>query len=361
MKIITTVGARPQFIKAAMLSSELAKHDNVQEIILHTGQHFDANMSDIFFAELGIPTPKYNLGIHKSTHGAMTGSMLIEIEEVLRSEMPNLVIVYGDTDSTLAGALAAAQLQIPVAHIEAGLRSFNRAMPEELNRVLVDHISSLLFAPTLTAADNLRAENRPNSSIHLSGDIMYDAALKVSSREVDQRVLPAYGLKEKAYVLATLHRAENTDDHSRLLTWMTALDEVAAIETVLLPLHPRTRQRIADNGKTLESFSNIQFIDPIGYETMAALTKNARLVATDSGGLQKEAYFHKTPCLILRNETEWGELTENGWSLLVDCDRECFRRASATHAAPVLTEDSQPFGNGTAAIRICELIIDFLK
>ena len=361
MKIITIVGARPQFIKAAMLSAQLSKHEHVQEVILHTGQHYDANMSDIFFSELGLPPPSYNLGIHNSTHGSMTGSMLIEIEKILLLEKPSLVVVYGDTDSTLAGALAAAKLQIPIAHIEAGLRSFNRAMPEEINRVVTDHVSDLLFAPTPTAVKHLKSENRPIDAIHHCGDIMFDAALQACERINEASLLQQFGLSTGTYTLATLHRAENTDKPQRLLTWLEALNTIAAHEQIVLPLHPRTRQRITENAKTIADYPNIRFIEPIGYGTMAALTKNAQLVVTDSGGLQKEAYFHKTPCLILREETEWVELTENGWSRLIACNPVDLLDAHATHAAPTALDDHLPFGNGTAAQSICEVIIESIQ
>ena len=361
MKIITVVGARPQFIKAAMLSRQFAKHAQVEETILHTGQHYDANMSDIFFTELGLSTPKYNLGIHNSTHGAMTGAMLTEIEKVLLAEKPDMVVLYGDTDSTLAGALAASKLHIPVAHIEAGLRSFNRTMPEEINRVVTDHVAELLFAPTQTAVDNLLKENRPGVSITLSGDIMYDAALNACKHVDENQILESFELCSKTYTLATLHRAENTDCPERLLTWLRALNTAGEQRPLILPLHPRTKQRIIDAEKSLSDFPNIRCIEPVSYASVAVLTKHAQLIASDSGGLQKEAYFHRTPCLILRNETEWIELIDNGWSRLVSCDEAEFSTAFATHVAPTKKESSQPFGNGTAAEQICTRIIQHLR
>lgn len=321
-KIITVVGARPQFIKAAMLSKELFRKGYITERIIHTGQHYDTNMSDIFFRELELPEPDYNLGIHRKSHGAMTGEILIKLEKVLVKEAPDLVLVYGDTDSTLAGALAAAKLHIPVAHVEAGLRSFNRSMPEEINRVITDHISDLLFAPTVTATNHLKNENLPDTAIHLSGDIMFDAALHASQSENNTNLLMSLSIDVKKYILATLHRAENTDSPERLLTWMEGLNEAAKLEPVLMPLHPRTRKRMHEIGKTASDYSNIRFIDPVGYVTMAALTKNARLVVTDSGGLQKEAYFHRVPGLILRDETEWIELLDVRWSRLIGCDKD---------------------------------------
>lgn len=360
MQIITIVGARPQFIKAAMLSREFAKHTQVQEILLHTGQHYDANMSDIFFTELGLPAPKYNLGIHKSTYGAMTGAMLEAIEKTLIKEEPDMVVVYGDTDSTLAGALAAAKLHIPVAHIEAGLRSFNRAMPEEINRVVTDHVSDLLFAPTQTAAQNLKAENRPSEAIQLSGDIMFDAALHACQQIDHDQILHQYELQPKKYTLATLHRAENTDLPERLLIWMEALNQAGKDEALILPLHPRTKQRMADLRKSTDDYANIRFIEPIGYDTMSILTKNARLVVTDSGGLQKEAFFHKVPGLILRQETEWVELIETSWSRLVDCDQEAFLQAVKTTEAPSVWKQDL-FGSGKTSTFVTQAILEYLK
>lgn len=358
MKILTIVGARPQFIKAAMLSAQLSKHDFLQEVILHTGQHYDANMSDIFFEELGLPAPRYNLGIHKSTHGSMTGCMLVEIEKVLLHEKPNLVVVYGDTDSTLAGALAAAKLQIPIAHIEAGLRSFNRAMPEEINRVVTDHVSDLLFAPTPTAVKNLQNENLPEQSIILTGDIMFDAALHACKSTNEAEILKQYKVKSKKYILTTLHRAENTNTPDRLLTWLDALDCASREQkqTLLLPLHPRTKQRLLDFGKKTENYPSIQFMEPIGYKTMTTLIKHARLIVTDSGGLQKEAYFHKVPGLILRKQTEWVELLETGWSHLVDCKKSSIL-AALKNIPKATAWQQEVFGNGKAANQIAEAII----
>lgn len=360
MKIFSIVGARPQFIKAAMLSKHFSDQENVREVVLHTGQHYDANMSDIFFQELEMPTPTYNLGIHQPTHGAMTGEMLIEIEKALIKESPDIVVVYGDTDSTLAGALAASKLHIPVAHVEAGLRSFNRKMPEEINRVVTDHVSELLFAPTPTAVANLTAENRPKSSIMHSGDIMFDAALQAYTSVDPSEVLKSYNIAPKAYTLVTLHRAENTDDRNRLPIWMDALEEAARDIPVIFPLHPRTKQRIVDHQMKLSDYPSIHFIDPVGYATMAVLTKNARLVATDSGGLQKEAYFHQVPGLILRNETEWVELVDCKWSALVDCSKEMLLRSFRDFGRPEKW-DPELFGTGKTAQLIAQTIINYLK
>lgn len=357
MKLLTIVGARPQFIKAATLSRALREHPKIEERILHTGQHFDANMSDIFFTELEMDAPAYNLGIHAPSHGAMTGRMLIEIEQVLLQEKPDLVVVYGDTDSTLAGALAAAKLQIPIAHVEAGLRSFNRAMPEEINRVVTDHLSDLLFAPTPTAVQNLRAENRPEAGIFHCGDIMFDAALYACEQVDEPALLETYGLHSKAYTLATLHRAENTDHADRLLTWLAAFNEAGSGRPIILPLHPRTKKRMAEFDTSPSAFPNIRFLDPVGYTTMAVLTKHAALVVTDSGGLQKEAYFHKVPGLILRNETEWVELIETGWSRLVDCRADGLRAAMETFV-PTTPWQGDIFGDGHCAERIVRALLN---
>jgi len=360
MKIITIVGARPQFIKAATLSRELRQHPDIEELLLHTGQHFDANMSDIFFAELGMEPPAYNLGIHASSHGEMTGRMLMGIEEVLLNEKPDMVLVYGDTDSTLAGALAAAKLHIPIAHVEAGLRSFNRSMPEEINRVVTDHLSSLLFAPTPTAVQNLRDENRPERAIIHCGDILLDAALHACEQVDEAALLDSYGLDSKAYTLATLHRAENTDKPEHLLTWLHALDEAAAARAVVLPLHPRTRHRMSALGKSPADYPHIRFLDPIGYTAMAVLTKQAALVMTDSGGLQKEAYFHKIPGLILRNETEWVELIETGWSRLVECDVQGLAGALQDFT-PSQPWRADIFGDGETGAKIAASLPQFLS
>jgi len=350
MKIATIVGARPQFIKAAIVSHALRLKENVTELIVHTGQHFDANMSDVFFHELSIPRPDFNLGIGGGTHGQNTGRMIEAIESVLLTERPDWVMAYGDTDSTLAGALAASKLQIPIAHVEAGLRSFNRKMPEETNRVLTDHAAELLFAPTETACRNLRNEGVPEDNIQLVGDVMYDASLFYGAMAEDQsRILKRLGLNKSGYVLATLHRQENTDSPGRLAN---ILDGLAGSDwPVVLPLHPRTRQRIA----SLPEFrhGNLRMIDPVGYLDMIMLEKNARLIATDSGGVQKEAFFHRVPCLTLRDETEWVELVEIGANRLVGADRETITAAiNCTETSKV--PGSKLYGNGQACAKIVE-------
>ena len=315
MKIVTILGARPQFIKAGTVSREFAKHDEIEEVIVHTGQHYDANMSDIFFDEMKIPKPHYNLDINGLGHGAMTGQMLEKIEEVLEKEKPDWVMVYGDTNSTIAGALAASKLHIKVAHVEAGLRSFNMSMPEEVNRILTDRISNILFCPTVSAIDNLKNEGYDNLDITVikNGDVMQDGAIFYK----DLATKPDVVLKDK-YILSTIHRAENTDDLERLKAIVSALNEIAKEIQILLPLHPRTKAILEKN--SIET--NFTIIDPVGYLEMVYLIKNSKLIMTDSGGLQKEAFFFEKPCITLRDETEWVELIENGFNVLVGADRE---------------------------------------
>jgi UDP-GlcNAc3NAcA epimerase len=316
MKLLTVIGARPQFIKAAALSREIRKaHD---EILVHTGQHYDDNMADVFFRELDIPEPGYHLNIGSNTHGAQTGAMLEKIEMVLQKERPDRVIVFGDTNSTLAGALAAAKMHIPVAHIEAGLRSFNRKMPEEINRVLADHVSDILLCPSQTAVLNLKKEGIV-SGVSVVGDIMLDA-LRFAQRkaETQAKIPERLGLQTKKYLLATLHRPENTDDRGRLGHILKAFSQIDAM--IVLPLHPRTRKMIAQFSLENLLTTNIRAIDPVGYLEMVWLEQNARLILTDSGGMQKEAYWLNVPCVTLRDETEWLETVAVGWNLLVGAD-----------------------------------------
>lgn len=313
MKIVTVIGARPQFIKASAVSRKFLCEKNVDEIIIHTGQHFDTNMSDIFFEELGIPKPAYHLGIHSKTHGAMTGQMLEKIEEVLLKEKPDVVLVYGDTNSTLAGALAAKKLHINVAHVEAGLRSFNMLMPEEINRILTDRISDQLFVPTAVGRDNLLREGVSEDAIYFVGDVMYDTALYFAERADGCKINSELDLKNKKYILSTIHRAENTDNREKLFNIFSALNKAAEEYEVILPLHPRTRKYLELYGLT-EMLGGIKVIEPVGYLDMVALEKNAQLILTDSGGVQKEAFFYQVPCVTVRNETEWCELVESGWN-----------------------------------------------
>ncbi len=360
MKIITIVGARPQFIKAAAVSRMLRSTEGVKEILVHTGQHYDANMSDVFFEELEIPRPDYNLGIGSGTHGAQTGKMLEAIEKVLLEEKPDWVLVYGDTNSTLAGALAAVKLHIPVAHVEAGLRSFNRHMPEEINRVLTDHASDLLFAPTKTAVINLRHEGIPEERIKLVGDVMYDAALFYGKRaERQSQILNKLGLKPKGYVLATVHRAENTDDPVRLKVIFDALCEIAREIKVVLPLHPRTREALIKSGIYDKVASGICLTEPVGYLDMVMLEKNACLIATDSGGVQKEAFFYRVPCVTLREETEWVELVELGWNLVVPpFSVGEIADAVRSRLGSFKGVEENPYGEGHSAVKIASYLIN---
>jgi UDP-GlcNAc3NAcA epimerase len=312
-KILTVVGARPQFIKAAAVSRALRQDSHFEEVLIHTGQHFDDKMSEIFFRELNIPPPQEHLAIHGGGHGEMTGRMLQSLEAVLVRHNPEWVLVYGDTNSTLAGALAAVKLHIPVAHVEAGMRSFNRRMPEEINRVLTDHISSLLLTPTMTGSRNLAAEGITQGVTHV-GDVMYDALLYAMPRaKQSSTILRDLGLTEGDYTLATVHRAETTDNPQRLDAVVKALKAAAQRQPLVFPVHPRTQQALARHGITL---GPIRAVEPVGYFDMARLLDGAALVMTDSGGLQKEAYFARRPCITLRDETEWPETVAHGWNRL---------------------------------------------
>ena len=348
MKVVSIVGARPQFIKAAPLSREVRKAH--QEVLVHTGQHYDPSLSAVFFEELGIPRPDYNLGVGSASHGRQTGEMLIRVEEVLIQEEPDWVLVYGDTNSTLAGALAAVKLHIPVAHVEAGLRSFNRLMPEEINRLLTDHISTLLFCPTETAVRNLAQEGL-TEGVHNVGDVMYDAALHNSQlAEEKSRILEILGLRPKGYLLATVHRPDNTDLPQNLRSIVAALSSLEA--TVLLPLHPRTRKALQGSGLTFGD--NVKVVEPVGYLDMLALEKNARLILTDSGGIQKEAYFFAVPCVTLRQETEWVETVEAGWNVLVGADRR--KIVEAVRNFYPQGERANLFGDGQASVKVVEIL-----
>lgn len=319
-KIVTILGARPQFVKAAVLSRIISKYKTIEEVIIHTGQHYDANMSAVFFEEMEIPKPKYNLDINGLSHGAMTGQMLQKIEEVLIEEKPDAVVVYGDTNSTLSGALAAKKMNIKVAHVEAGLRSFNMKMPEEINRILTDRISDLLLCPTDNAIENLEKEgfSALPSKVVKCGDIMKDA-VEFYGKTSDQKssIISKLNLKFNEFVLATIHRQENTDDIDNLKSIFEGLEAVSKQKQVVLPLHPRTKA-------ILEKFNlkfNITIIEPIGYFDMLELLKNCNCVITDSGGLQKEAFFNKKRCIIAREETEWVELVLNGFAKIVGSDK----------------------------------------
>jgi UDP-GlcNAc3NAcA epimerase len=359
MKIVTVIGARPQFIKAAVVSRLLGDLAGVEEILVHTGQHYDESMSDIFFQELAIPKPAYHLGVGSGPHGAQTGRMLEAIERVLLEVRPDALLIYGDTNSTLAGALAAAKLHVPVAHVEAGLRSFNRRMPEEINRVMADHLSAWLFAPTTTAVDNLRHEGIAAASTFLAGDVMYDAALYYGSRAPDD-MLSRHGLTTKDYVLATIHRAENTDAPARLAALFHALGRVAAEIPVVLPIHPRTRAALARQNLSAGQIPNLRLLDPLGYLDIVALEKHARVIATDSGGVQKEAFFHRVPCITLRDETEWTELVTLGWNRLVpptDATVVFDGVMDAVRAGAPPGPVSDPYGGGNAGERIATTLL----
>ncbi|QQV67712.1 UDP-N-acetylglucosamine 2-epimerase [Acinetobacter junii] len=316
MKIVTVLGARPQFIKAAAFSREIAKHTNISEVIVHTGQHYDQNMSDVFFKEMNIPLPKYKLKTGGKNHGAMTGQQLEKIEEILLTEKPDLVLVYGDTNSTLAGALAATKLHIPIAHVEAGLRSFNKKMPEEINRILTDQVSDYLFVPSVGAKQNLLNEGVGEEKIFVVGDIMYDVSLYYKEKMVKPNWFDSLNLTN--FILCTIHRAENTDDAEKLGDIFKGLE--LSKKDIILPLHPRTVNKIKQYG--LDIPQNIRVIEPIGYLEMVWLEVHCDLVVTDSGGVQKEAYFHGKYCVTLREETEWVELVEGGLNRLVGSDFE---------------------------------------
>jgi UDP-GlcNAc3NAcA epimerase len=359
---VTVLGARPQFIKAAVVSRALAARGGVREWLLHTGQHYDPIMSDIFFEELGLPQPRWDLGIGSGPHGQQTGRMLAAIEEVLSTVRPDWVIVYGDTNSTLAGALAAAKLRIPVAHVEAGLRSFNRAMPEEINRIVADHLSTSLLAPTETAMAHLAREGVPPSQCHLVGDVMYDSVLHLGPvAQAREEILRREGLEPGRYALATIHRAENTDAPERLETILRGLALASAVLPVILPLHPRTRAMLARHGQDRRGDSRLRLVDPVGYLDMLALERGARLILTDSGGIQKEAYFQRVPCLTLRQETEWTELVEAGWNRLVPpVSAEAIASAvEAALARPRPAEPSRPlYGGGAAGAAIAAILAE---
>lgn len=355
-KIITVVGARPQFVKAAVVSRLFGKENGLKEVVIHTGQHFDENMSDVFFQEMEIPRPDYNLNINGLGHGAMTGQMLIGIEEVLLSEKPDWVLVYGDTNSTLAGALAARKLGIKVAHVEAGLRSFNMVMPEEINRILTDRISDLLFCPTDQAVNNLRMEGFDHFPCRVvkNGDVMQDAALFYSSRSRKHE----FDLPDKV-VLCTVHRAENTDNPEVLRNIFSALETISRDVPIVLPLHPRTKIKLQTLNYDLKE-SSIIFIDPVGYLEMVYLLDQCALVMTDSGGLQKEAYFFRKPCVTLREETEWVELVENGYNIIAGTTpHNIIQATNEMLDKPSLDFSTRLYGNGDAGERIIEELLKY--
>ena len=345
LRILTVVGARPQFVKAAPISRAIAARKGIREILVHTGQHFDAGMSQIFFDELGLEPPRLDLGIHGGGHGEMTGKMLLALERVMIEKQPDLVLVPGDTNSSLAGALAAAKLEIPTAHLEAGLRSFNRRMPEEINRVLTDHLSTLLLCPTETGVVNLRREGI-TEGVHNIGDVMYDAACFAAAASRRSQILDRLGLVERSYALATVHRAESTESRASLAEIVEFLRRQARDRIIVFPVHPRTRKRISEWRIDL---GDILACEPLSYLDMHRLLRSALTVFTDSGGLQKEAYFHKVPCVTLRSETEWVETIEAGWNRLWKGPDYAPRR------------EISAFGDGHAAERAVGLIFNFLE
>ena len=357
-KIVTVLGARPQFIKASVVSEAIKQSARLKEVVVHTGQHFDKNMSDVFFKELGMKAPDYNLGIGGGRHGEMTGKMLAEIEKALLEEKPEMVLVYGDTNSTLAGALAAAKLHIPVAHVEAGLRSFNMRMPEEINRILTDQISKWLFTPTSAATKNLKAEGVSSENIFEVGDVMYDVALKYAAKvKAEDRVLASLGISPKNYVLATVHRAENTDDPKRMAVIVGALEKVAQSLPVIWPLHPRTLQALKKSGMLPSNVPSMHLIEPVGYLDMVQLEKYAAVIATDSGGVQKEAFFHGIPCVTLRGETEWGELVEAGWNRLAPPDETDQLAKTVFTAIEKRGVNISLYGNGNSSERVKSVLV----
>lgn len=378
MKVLTVVGARPQFIKSAPVSKALQRA-GIQEMIVHSGQHYDQNMSAVFFKELEIPQPDINLGVGSGPHGQQTGQMLMQIENVLQAETPDWVMVYGDTNSTLAGALAAAKLDIPVAHVEAGLRSNNKKMPEEINRLVTDHVSTLLLCPTQTAVENLSAEgikepdpsarirtalpiektsDLPNQQtppkVMLVGDVMYDSLLgntRLALKRSD--ILNRLKLVPKTYALATVHRAENTNDKRRLKDIFSALETISSDGLpIIVPLHPRTRKCLKQTGLPLRS---VKTIDPVSYLDMLLLEKSAEIIFTDSGGIQKEAYWMQVPCITLRDETEWIETVNDGWNFLVGADRDKIVESAKKKHWPC--HQNQSFGDGRSADKIVSALI----
>lgn len=357
VKIFTVVGARPQFIKAATLSRALRAYnkDLITEVIVHTGQHYDANMSEVFFTELDIPEPNYNLCVGGGTHGQNTGRMLEKIEELLVKELPDIVLVYGDTDSTLAGALAAAKLNIPVAHVEAGLRSFNMQMPEEVNRILTDQISQILFCPTDSAITNLKVESFDRKSVQMLqvGDVMQDSALFYAPRATK----PSGFFLADGFILATLHRAENTDNPERLEAIVKALNYLHHnVAPVALPLHPRTRKVISEQDLALD----VCLLDPVGYLEMIWLLQHTGLVLTDSGGVQKEAFFFGKACVTMRDQTEWVELIENGANELVGADTNKIIKAAMRNLGRIVKDEHKLYGGGMAAKQMVKVLSDYI-
>ncbi len=381
MKIITIIGARPQIIKAAALSRAIKNNysDKITEIIVHTGQHYDENMSQVFFAELAIPHPDYNLNAGSGSHGKQTALMIDKIEEILIKEKPNAIVLYGDTNSTLAGAIAASKIHIPVVHIEAGLRSFNKAMPEEVNRIMCNHVSTLLFSPTITGYNNLLKEGFEennqspytinNPKVFHCGDVMYDNSLYFSEMtEEKTSVIKDNGLTKNNFILSTIHRNNNTDDPLRLSALFDAINTISVENdiTVIIPLHPRTAKLLQKNlplklYKAITGNKLIKIIPPVSFLEMIALEKNAKLVMTDSGGVQKEAFFFKKPCIILRSETEWIELVNCGSAIITDSDKTRIIQAYNQFSSAKRLQFPDLFGDGRASDFICESMVKYIN
>jgi UDP-GlcNAc3NAcA epimerase len=364
IKIVTIVGARPQFVKAAAVSRAIRKFNararvkRITEVLLHTGQHYDYNMSQVFFEQLEIGEPKYHLGVGSGTHGEMTGAMLAKVEQALMKETPDWVLVYGDTNSTLAGALAAAKLHIPVAHVEAGLRSFNRQMPEEINRILTDHLSGLLFCPTAAAVRNLGYEGI-TVGVHMVGDVMYDAFLFYKKLAAERSgILQDLGLRRGKYCLGTVHRQENTEDPQKLDNILAAFEALAREDCpMVLPLHPRTVKVIRMRRGDDIQIPNVKILPPVSYLDMIALETQARIILTDSGGIQKEAFFAKVPCITLRDETEWVETVEAGWNHLTGANEKSILKAFSAASESRLGKHTKLYGEGRASEHVLQDLI----
>ncbi len=379
MKIVTVIGARPQIIKAAALSRAIKMHyaNEIQEVIVHTGQHYDDNMSQVFFDELGIPSPDYNLHVGSASHGVQTARMTEGIEDILIKEQPDFIVLYGDTNSTLAGAVAAAKIHVPIAHVEAGLRSFNKSMPEEINRIVCDHCSTLLFSPTRAGVENLKREGFPidneppytidNPKVYHCGDIMYDNSLHFAEvAETKTNIIRQLGLEDTPFILATVHRNANTDEPTRFHAIFSALIELSKESLIVLPLHPRTSKLLKTNlvkekQEQLFKSSNIKIIPPVSFLEMIALERHTRLVMTDSGGVQKEAYFFKKPSIILRPETEWVEIVQTGNAILADADEGRILAAWRHFKSHPHTDFPAIFGDGQASVFILEQLLKSLR
>ena len=359
MKICTVIGARPQFVKAAALSSKIIELKNkydIEEVIIHTGQHYDALMSEIFFNQLNIPREKYNINVGSASHAVQTAKMLEKIEKIIISEKPDIVLTYGDTNSTLAGVLTASKLHIKTAHIEAGMRSFNRQMPEEINRVVTDHLSDLNFCSTQSAVENLKHEGRGKTA-YLTGDVMYDCALKfTNTAEKNSNPLKEFALEKSSYILMTCHRAENTDTPQNLKEIIQGVNRIAEIIPVLYPIHPRTAKMMKEFNLTFSE--KIKIVPPVSYFDMLILEKNAAIVLTDSGGVQKEAFFFSIPCVTMRNETEWTETVDEGMNILTGASTtKIFDAVNKFLSTPIIKTQLHPYGDGHASEKIIDIIM----